>query len=301
MEKERGSLELRVLEYYLMVAREENITKAAELLHITQPTLSRQLAQMEEELGVKLFYRGKHSITMTEEGLLLKRRAQELVDLADKTRQELKQGEEELSGTITIGSGETRSMRLLADLMTGFRRQHPRVDFDLYSTTSDYIKERLEKGLIDIGLFMEPADVGKYQFIRVPERIPWGILVRRDSALAGKGSVTAADLLGIPIILTRRDSIKNELANWFGECFDQLDIAATYNLLYNAAILAETMNGAVLCMGNQYSFENLTFVPLEPRLETGSVLVWKKNQFNSSATAKFIEYIRNAEKAWNEM
>lgn len=294
--KECDGLELRVLEYYLMVAREENITRAAELLHITQPTLSRQIAQLEEELGVKLFYRGKHSITMTEDGLLLKRRAQELVDLADKTKQELTHDEKELSGTIFIGSGETKSMHLLAELLAEFRSRHPRVDFDLYSATSDDIKERIEKGLIDIGLLMEPVDVGKYQFLRVAERVPWGVLVRRDCALAGKASVTAADLLGIPVILTRRDSIKNELANWFGEYFDRMEIAATYNLLYNAAILAEHINGAVLCMGNGFSFENLVFVPIEPRLETGSVLVWKKSQFFSQVTASFIEFVRNAEK-----
>lgn len=290
-------MEFRVLEYYLMAAREENITRAAEMLHITQPTLSRQIAQMEEELGVKLFHRGKHSITLTEDGLLLKRRAQELVELAEKTKQELTHDAKELCGTLFIGSGETKSMHLLAELLTEFRGRHPKVDFDFYSATSDDIKDRIEKGLIDIGLLMEPVDVEKYQFLRISERIPWGALVRKDSQLAGKRSVRASDLPGIPIILTRRDSIKHELANWFGEYFDQLEIAAAYNLLYNAAILAEHMNGAVLCMGNHYFFENLTFVPLEPRLETGSVLVWKKNRFFSPVTAEFIDFIRNAEKA----
>lgn len=287
-------MELRVLEYYLMVAREENITRAAKMLHITQPTLSRQLAQLEEELGVKLFHRGKHSITLTEDGLLLKRRAQELLELAEKTQRELTHDAKNLSGTISIGSGETKSMHLLAELISGFRDKYPKVDFDLYSATADDIKERIERGLIDIGLLMEPVDVGKYQFLRVSEKIPWGVLVRKDSGLAGKKSVKAADLLGVPVILARRDSVKNELANWFGEYFDRLEIAATYNLLYNAAILAEHMDGAVLCMENDYSFENLTFVQIEPGLETGSVLVWKRNQFLSPVTVEFIEYIRNA-------
>lgn len=141
-------MELRVLEYYLMVAREENITRAAETLHITQPTLSRQIAQMEDELGVKLFHRGKHNITLTEDGLLLKRRAQEIVELAEKTKQELTHDAKDLSGTISIGSGEAKSMHLLAELIAGFRRKHPKVNFDIYSTTSDAIKERIEKGLI---------------------------------------------------------------------------------------------------------------------------------------------------------
>ncbi len=290
-------MELRVLEYYLMVAREENITRAAEMLHITQPTLSRQIAQMEDELGVKLFHRGKHNITLTEDGLLLKRRAQEMVELAEKTKKELTHDAKDLGGTISIGSGEAKSMHLLAGMLAGFRRKYPKVNFDIYSATSDAIKERIEKGLIDIGLLMEPVDVGKYQFMRVSERIPWGVLVRKDCELAGKTSVKDSDLLGVPLIMARRDSVKNEIANWFGEYFDSLEIAATYNLLYNAAILAEHMNGAVLCMGNDYTFENMIFVPVEPRLETGSVLVWKKNQFLSPVTAEFIEYIRNAKKA----
>lgn len=290
-------MELRVLKYFLVVSREENITKAAELLHITQPTLSRQIAQMEEELGVSLFQRGKHSITLTEEGLLLKRRAQEMVELAEKTRRELKHDTRELSGTIAIGSGETKSMHLLAGWMADFHIQYPKVDFDIYSATADHIKERIESGLIDIGLLMEPVEVGKYQFIRVSEKISWGVMVRKDCKLAEKEAVNASDLLGIPVILTRRDSVKNELINWFGEYFDRMEIVATYNLIYNAAILAEHMNGAVLCMENEYSFENMTFIPIEPQLETGSVLVWKKNQFLSQATAKFIECIRNAEKA----
>ena len=143
-----------------MVVREENITRAANLLHITQPTLSRQLSQLEEELGVRLFKRGKHNITLTEEGLLLKRRAQEMVDLADKTRRELVQGQGELSGTISIGSGETKSIHLLAELMTEFRRLHPGVSYDIYSNTADHIKDRIEKGLTDIGLLTEPVEVG---------------------------------------------------------------------------------------------------------------------------------------------
>lgn len=290
-------MELRVLEYYLMVAREENITRAAEMLHITQPTLSRQIAQMEDELGVKLFHRGKHNITLTEDGLLLKRRAQEMVELAEKTKQELTHDAKDFSGTISIGSGEAKSMHLLAELLADFRRKYPKVNFDIYSATSDAIKERIEKGLIDIGLLMEPVDVGKYQFMRVSGRIPWGVLVRKDCELAGKVSLKASDLLGVPLILARRDSVKNEIINWFGEYFESLEIVAIYNLLYNAVILAEHMNGAVLCMGNDYIFDNMIFVPVEPRLETGSVLVWKKNQFLSPVTAEFIEYIRNAEKA----
>lgn len=286
-------MELRVLEYYLMVAREENITKAAELLHITQPTLSRQLSQMEAELGVKLFTRGKHSISLTADGLLLKRRAQELVDLARKTRQELKHDEEELSGVISIGSGETWGMHVLADRMAEFHRKHPQVTFDLYSATADQIKERLEKGLTDIGLLTEPVEIGKYQFIRLEEKNRWGVLVRRDSELAEKMCVTPEDLLDIPLLLPGRNQVRSELENWFGEYYEKLHVAAGYNLLNNAAVLAESMNGAAVCMEYVSEYQNLKFIPLEPVLETGAVVVWKRNQFLSPLMERFTEYLKD--------
>ena len=293
-------MELRVLEYYLMVAREENITKAADLLHITQPTLSRQVAQMEEEFGCKLFKRGKHSITLTEEGLLLKRRAQEMLDLAAKTRSELKRDEGNLNGTISIGSGETKSMHLLADWMTKFHQKHPQVTFDIYSSTADRIKERIEQGLTDIGLLTEPVEVGKYQFIRLPEKARWGILVQDDSELAGKTAVKSEDLADISVLIPRRDSVKNELANWFGDSYDRLNILGTYNLIYNAAVMADSSGSAVLCMEHDQLYKNLRFIPLEPVLATGAVLVWKKSQFFTPAMNHFIEHLRNAEKVLNE-
>ncbi|MGN1140054.1 MAG: LysR family transcriptional regulator [Oliverpabstia sp.] len=294
-------MELRVLEYYLMVAREENITKAAELLHITQPTLSRQLAQLEEELGVRLFKRGKHNISLTEDGMLLKRRAQELVDLADKTKEELRHDEENIGGTISIGSGETKSIHIFADWLAEFHKVYPQVTFDIYSSTADQIKERIEKGLIDIGLLTEPVEVGKYQFIRLPEKIRWGVLVRRDSVLSGKSSVTAKDLWNMPVLIPWRDSVRNELANWFMDDYEKLNIVGTYNLIYNAAVIVESIHGAALCMELDQMYQNLVFIPLEPTLATGSVLVWKKNQFVSPLMQRFTEYLRNAAKAFNDI
>lgn len=294
-------MELRVLEYYLMVAREENITKAAALLHITQPTLSRQLAQMEEELGVRLFTRGKHKITLTEEGMLLKRRAQEMIELAQKTKKELEHDAADLSGKIYIGSGETKSIYFLADWMTEFHRLHPRVSFDIYSATADQIKEQMEKGMIDLGLLTEPVDVEKYQYIRFPEKTRWGILVRRDSAFAEKENVTAEELCQIPLLIPKRDSVQNEIANWFQDDFEKLRVIATYNLLNNAAAVAERIQGAVLCLEYDNLYQNLKFVPLEPLLTTGTVLIWKRHQFLSPLMKCFIEFLRNAEKAFYEM
>lgn len=286
-------MELRVLNYFLIVAREENITKAAQLLHLTQPTLSRQLMQLEEELGVQLFRRGKHSISLTEDGMLLRRRAQELVSLSEKTRMELQHREEMPAGEIAIGCGETKSMAVLSEKMLTFRQRYPSVQFSIYSAIADDIKERIEKGLLDMGLLVEPVDIAKYEFIRLPLKEQWGVLVRTDSPLAEKEFVTPRDLRGVPLLMVRRELVKNELANWFGDSYDQMDIAATYNLIVNAAFMVEQGMGAALCFDLGAVFENLRFVPLSPRMETGSVLVWKKNQTLSAAQAQFIQHIRN--------
>lgn len=168
-------MELRVLNYFLMVAREENITKAASLLHLTQPTLSRQLMQLEEELGVQLFTRSKHRIVLTDDGMLLRRRAEELVSLAEKTKEELQHQQKELSGKVYIGSGELQSSQFLAQLIFAFRQKHPLVQFELYSGHSDNIKERIEQGLLDVGLLQEPVDISKYDFLRTPMKEKWGV------------------------------------------------------------------------------------------------------------------------------
>lgn len=287
-------MELRVLKYFLLVAREENITRAAQLLHVTQPTLSRQLMQLEAELGVQLFHRGKHSVSLTEDGMLLRRRAQELVSLSEKTRLELQHREELPAGEIAIGCGETRSMSLLSECMAAFRQLYPAVQFSVYSAIADDIKERIEKGLLDMGLLAEPVDIAKYEFLRLPRKERWGVLVRADSPLAAKDSVTPDDLLGVPLLMVRRELVRNELANWFGDAYDRLDIAATYNLIVNAAFMVEQGLGAALCFDLGAVFENLCFVPLAPRLETGSVLVWKKNQTLSAAHTLFLQHIRKA-------
>ncbi len=288
-------MEFRVLKYFLMVAREENITKAAALLHLTQPTLSRQLMQLEAELGVTLFHRSKHSIILTEDGMLLKRRAQEIVSLSDKTVQELSHKEDVLSGEIAIGCGETKNMLFLSEQIKKFRQKYPLVQFSIHSAIADDIKERIEKGILDIGLLMEPVDVGKYEFIRMPQKEKWGILVRKDSELAAKESINPKDLTNVPLIMVKRELVKNELASWFGDYYEGLQIAATYNLILNAASMVERGVGVALCFDLGAAFyEDLCFIPLAPTLETGSVLVWKKNQTLGAATSQFMRFLRNA-------
>ena len=283
-------MEIRVLKYFLLVAREENITKAANLLHLTQPTLSRQLMQLEEELGVQLFRRSKHHIILTEEGMLLRRRAEEIVALADKTKDDLQHREEQLEGTVAVGSGELQSSSFLTKLLTAFQEKNPLVRFAIYSGNSDNIKERIERGLLDVGLLQEPVDISKYSFVRTPCREQWGVLVHEDSELASMESVSPAELASVPLILPERESVQNELFNWFGSYAESLRITATGNLLYNLASLARASGGSVLTLNLDCNYEGLRFIPLLPPLESNTVLVWKKTQTFSTAAAAFIEF-----------
>lgn len=283
-------MEIRVLRYFLMVAREENITKAANLLHLTQPTLSRQLMQLEEELGVTLFRRSKHRIILTEDGMLLRRRAEEIVSLAEKTKDDLRHKQDHLAGTIAVGSGELQSSRFLTQLIAAFQKENPLVSFRIYSGNSDNIKERIERGLLDIGLLQEPVDIAKYHFVRTPVQEQWGVLVRTDAELAAKDRVSPADLAGMPLILPERENVQNELLNWFGPLAEKLHITATGNLLYNLASLARDSGSCVLTLNLACRYDGLRFIPLAPELESGTVLVWKKAQTFSPAAAAFIAY-----------
>lgn len=288
-------MELRVLKYFLAVAREENITKAAALLHLTQPTLSRQLMQLEEELGVQLFRRSRYHIELTEDGMLLRRRAQELVDLAEKTTREFTMRETELMGEIAIGAGETRSMSFISRAMVSFRENYPKVTFRIFSANADDVKERLDTGLLDMGLLTEPVDVGRYAFCRMKERDRWGVLVRLDSPLAGLDSVTPDDLEQVPLIISGRERVQRELANWFGDRWERLQIAASFNLILNAANMVRYGVGTALSFDLNFSFDDLRFIPLSPTMDTGTVLVWKKEQVLTPAVEAFHQYIKNVQ------
>lgn len=293
-------MELRVLNYFLTVVYEENITSAAEKLHITQPTLSRQLMQLEEELGVSLFRRGKKKITLTSEGLLLKRRAEEILDLSSRTELELKEQKTLMNGEIAIGGGETQSMRVLADFIKTFSTEYPQVTYKLYSADADDIKDRVNKGLLDICLLTEPVDVDKYDFIRIPQKERWGVIMRKDSPLAQERSVAPEDLLAYPILIPGRVLVQNELDNWFGDAYGAVHIIGRYNLIYNAAILVEAGVGVALCLEKLVPVSEeteLCFRTLAPALETGVVIAWKKNQIFPPAVAEFIELLKNAFRA----
>ena len=287
-------MELRVLRYFLAVAREENITRAAALLHLTQPTLSRQLMQLEEELGVRLFHRSRYRIVLTNDGMLLRRRAQELVDLADKTAREFSDRETELMGEIAIGAGETRSMTALSRAIQSFRCLYPKVVFRIFSANADDVKERLDMGLLDMGLLTEPVDVGKYAFCRMQEKDRWGVLVRADSPLAALEAVTPEDLEAVPLLCSGREGVQRELANWFGDRWERLEIAATFNLILDAANMVRCGVGAALGFDLNLAFDDLRFLPLSPAMETGTVLVWKKDQVLSPVMEVFRRHVKSA-------
>lgn len=285
-------MELRVLKYFLAVAREENFTKAAIQLHVTQPTLSRQISQLENELGVKLFVRSNHHIILTDEGRILKQRAQEILSLADKTRRDLLSNDDKLKGVISIGSGEFLSTRYLTDCIANFRKKHPLVRYEFYSGNAGNIHDYIERGLLDIGLMSEPIDIKKYEFIRMPVKEEWGVWVGKDSILVNKDFISPQDLVGIPLILPLGDFAQSNIGKWFGEYTSQVNIIAKGNLLYNEAMMAQSNIGAIIGIKLHCNYEGLRFIPLKPTFEINTVLAWKKEQLFSDTTLKFIEFAK---------
>lgn len=288
-------MDIRVLQYFLTVVREENITKAAEALHITQPTLSRQLSKLEEDLGVQLFIRGKKGISLTNEGILFRRRAGEIVELADKTTKELKESNQLIDGEISIGCGQLESVKLIPKLFMAFKEKYPGVSLDLYTGIADDIKQRIDNGLTDMGILLEPVEIEKYDFIRLNIKEKWVILMRADDPLTQKDYITVEDLSRLPLIMPKRQSIRNEIESWFRGYMNQLNIVASSNLSTNASILVEQGLGYALTVEGSLPFldkSKITYRPLNPEKTTTSVLAWKKHQPFSPAVTKFIEYIQ---------
>ncbi|MBT2759543.1 LysR family transcriptional regulator [Mesobacillus foraminis] len=292
-------MEFRVLRYFIAVAREGSMTAAADFLHVTQPTLSRQLKDLEQELGKKLFIRSSHRIILTDEGLLLRKRAEEIIDLIDKLEAEFSSMEETISGDVYIGGGETDAMKQIARVLKDLQVHYPNIRHHLYSGNEDDVTERLDKGLLDFGILIQPADLSKYNYINIPAKDIWGVILRKDSPLALKDTIQAVDLLNVPLICSRQAMkqtfSKNEFADWFGEDFDKLNVVTTYNLAYNAAIMVEEGIGYAIALDkivNTSSDSNLCFRPLEPRLESGLNIVWKKHQSFSAAADMFLKAIQ---------
>lgn len=288
-------MDIRTLQYFLAVAREESISGAAEFLHMTQPPLSRQLKELETELGKQLFIRGNRKITLTEDGMILRKRAEEIVSLMEKTKTELTASGENINGDIYIGCAETEGIRLIAKIIRSLQQQHEHIRFHLFSAQAEDVAERIDNGLLDFGIFIEPADLSKYDFIKLPSTDIWGLLMRKDNPLVNKPTVTPRDLFTIPLLLSNQEMVKNEISGWLGGDFNKLNIVATYNLLYNASLMVEEGVGSALCLDRIIKTTEsspLCFRPLEPKLEVGLNIVWKKYQIFPKAAAKFLEYLQ---------
>lgn len=292
-------MEIRVLRYFLAIAREGSITNAANYLHLSQPTLSRQISELEEQLGQQLFLRKSRNMVLTAEGMVLRKRAEEIVAMVDKTEAEFSAMENTVAGDIYIGGGETDAMKLVADILWELRREYPDLRFHIHSGNAEDVTERLDKGLLDFGLLIHPVDYSKYEYIKLPAKDTWGIVMRKDSPLAKQDAVRKEDLLDAPLIFSRQamaHSLKgNELTDWFGVEPEKLNIGTTFNLFYNAAIMVDAGLGYAVTLdklANTSESSNLTFRPLEPPLESDLVIVWKKYPVFSAAAEKFLEKLQ---------
>lgn len=289
-------MDIRVLQYFLTVAREESITKAAEQLHMTQPPLSRQLKDLENELGKQLLIRGSKKVTLTEDGMLLRKRAEELVDLMEKTKAELSSSNENINGEVYIGGGETDAISFFAQAAGRLQEKHPLVHYHIYSGDAGIVTEKIDKGLIDFGLLIGPFDVTKYDYLRLPVTDTWGVLMRKDSPLAEKESVCAQDLWNRPLILSHQTSINSEMFSWLKTDISKLDIVMTYDLIYNASHFVKKGLGYAIALDkliNTTGDSELCFRPLYPRMEAELCIVWKKNQVFSRASNAFLNQLKS--------
>lgn len=288
-------MEIRVLRYFLAVAREENITAAPRTLHVTQPTLSKQLKELEESLDTQLFIRGNRKIKLTEDGHWLRKRAQEIIDLVDRTESEMTQPEEKVSGNVYIGGGESDSIRLVTKVISKLREQFPNIQFHLYSASAEDVMEKVDNGLIDFGVVIGSVDKQNYDFRHLPTTDSWGLLVPKGSPLTHYDRITPELVSKAPLICSRQALRDNELSGWFGNAFENLNIVATYNLLFNASLMVEEGIGYALCLdklANTTETSPLTFIPLEPKIESHLSLIWKRHVTFSVAAQKFLDVMQ---------
>ncbi len=296
-------MELRVLQYFLAVAREQSILRAAESLHLSQPTLSTQIKNMEEELGKQLLIRGtkgSRKITLTEEGMLLKKRAEEILELVRKTESEITLSDSIIMGDIYIGTGETDAIRLLAKAAKELQNTYPGIHYHISSGNAEFVVEQLDKGLIDFGIVFGQVDQTRYNSLKMPTKDIWGVLMRRDSALAQKETIAPEDLWDKPLIISHQRNQGKELSAWMKRDISKLNVVATYNLLFNASLLADEGLGYAIGFDkiiNITENSSLCFRPLQPNIEIEMSLVWKKYQIFTKAAEQFIKKIEEMQAA----
>lgn len=288
-------MEIRELKYFLAIAREQSISKAADFLYITQPSLSRQMQNLEREIGKKLFIRGNKKITLTETGMLLRKRAEELLDLYEKTECEISATHDTVSGEVFIGCGESYAIETVAKIAKDMHDKHSGIRFNFFSGDTSDVMEKLDKGLIDFGILVEPADLSKYEYIRLHQKDTWGVLMRKDSPLAQLDYIKPEDLYDVPLIRSKHTMTKNGIYDWFKRNPNELNIVTTYNLIYNASILVKEGMGYAVSLDkliNTTGDSELTFRPLKPPLETSLAFCWKRYQVFSAAAESFLERMK---------
>ena len=295
-------MELRVLQYFLAIAREQSIVRAAESLHLSQPTLSTQIKAMEEELGKQLLIRGtkgSRKVTLTEEGMILRKRAEEILNLVQKTEREISLSDQVIVGDVYIGTGETDAVRFIAKAARELYKTYPGIHYHISSGNAQFVIEQLDKGLIDFGIVFGPVDHAKYNFYEMPYKDIWGVLMRQDSPLAAKEAVSPEDLWDKPLILSQQGDNRGALTAWMQKEISELEIVATYNLLFNASLMVEEGLGYAIGFDkiiNTSGNSNLCFRPLTPKREAGMSMIWKKYQVFSKASEKFMHKMKEQTK-----
>lgn len=299
-------MELRVLAYFLAVAREQSIIRAAESLHLSQPTLSTQIRNMEKELGKQLLIRGtkgSRKVTLTEEGMILKKRAEEILNLVEKTEKEITLSDNVIVGDVYIGTGETDAVRLLAKAAKELQNIYPGIHYHISSGNAEFVLEQLDKGLIDFGIVFGSVDFEKYNALKIPVRDTWGVLMRRDSELAQKQTILPEDLWDKPLIISHQKNQGGEFSSWLNYNIDQLNVVATYNLLFNASLLVAEGLGYAIGLDkiiNTGENSRLYFRPLEPTIEAEMCIIWKKYQVFSKAAEQFMIKIKELQELTGE-
>lgn len=292
-------MDIRVLRYFLAVAREQSFSLAAQRLYLSQPTLSRQLRELEEELGKKLLIRGNKGVTLTEEGMMLRKRAEEIVELLDKTEQEVRNSSDHVSGKIYIGAGETYAIKLIADTARKLQEDHPGIDYSIYSADGTDVLERLDKGLLDFGLIFQHPDAAKYESIEIPLKDTWGVLVRKDHELAGASSLKLEELKDYPLIIPRQPNHNTMISDLVMKHAPDAHIAAEYNLVYNASVLVDEGLGCAVTFDrliNTSGDSRVCFIPFEPKIEATCSFVWKRYSiFTKPAEVFLSQFISDIE------
>ncbi len=287
-------MEIRVLRYFLEIAREENMTRAAEILHVSQPTLSKQMKELETELGKKLFRRGSSSMKLTDEGMLLRKRAEDIIDMVDKTTNEFKTLDDITGGEVRIGCAESYQIKYIAKEIKKFKQKYPLFQYHILSGNTEQVTERLNKGLLDFAVIVEPPDLSKYHYIEIPEADIWGVLMRKDNPLSEKKVIHIKDLYNVPLICSAQ-SLLTDIPRWCGEDIDMLNICGSVNLFYNGSVFVKE---GVCCMltfdklADTSSESELCFRPLEPVLKTKMYVIWKKYQIFTPITKLLLEQIK---------